>query len=104
MNRSAELLAALALTPDEFVSRAEIYRRIGAYAILNNAASEARKQGHDVRHELVDGVHGYRLVLGAGAQSSLLSTTPHVDEAAPCAEDEACPDPPSPLPGQLVLA
>lgn len=99
MNRAAELIAALDETPGEFVSRKEIYRRMGCYAILNNAASEARKQGFDVTHLIVAGEHGYML----GAGGAVVSALPPDDDGvnAPCAEP--APIPPSPQSGQLEL-
>lgn len=61
MNRGREMVRALNETPGQWVPRDEIFRRQGRYALLNNAASDARKQGFNVEHRLIDGQHCYRL-------------------------------------------
>jgi len=42
-------------------SRDDIFRACGRFMLTNNAASELRACGYDVRHELQDRVHVYRL-------------------------------------------
>lgn len=48
-------------------SRQEIFERVGRYFLTNNAASELRKQGYDVRSGVLGGVYVYWLEQPAAA-------------------------------------
>lgn len=68
--RAAAMLAVL--SDGRLHSREEIFAKAGRFFLTNNAASQLRALGHDVRMERVSGtVYGYRLAGRPAAPSAL---------------------------------